>query len=142
MAIRHSGLKVFLLIVMPLIPGVVLVVLGLFVLDNKDLRIGAAIIGAVSTIVGLVFWRLYTKRCKECGLWNALVVTEREEVDRVATAIKKTLREEHRNSKGEVTKTVQREVMVPGVKVTYLVTTQCKYCKNVDQHHETRKYET
>ena len=136
------GSKVLLFIVVPIIPGVVLVVLALFVLESNDLRIALGVIGAILTLVGLVSWRMHSKRCKECDLWNALIVTDREEVDRVATAIKKTLKEQHKNSKGEIVRTVEREVMVPGVKVTFLVTNQCKFCKNVSQHHETRTYET
>ena len=42
--------------------------------------------------------------------------------------MRRTLVETHRNKNGEVIETVEKEALVPGVRVYYRVNDKCKFC--------------
>lgn len=82
--------------------------------------------------IGLyIVYRRYKRKCKECGRWYAMKITDEEVVDRVSASVKKTIKE--KNGQGEIIKT--KEIYIPATKTKYLVTETCKYCG-----HEKRYY--
>jgi len=53
------------------------------------------------------------------------------EIERKEVMKTRTLKEVHRNKKGEVIKTVEKEALVPGVDVYCTVVDKCKFCGHV-----------
>ncbi|GJH40806.1 hypothetical protein RCZ04_13560 [Capnocytophaga sp. HP1101] len=79
----------------------------------------------------------YSKKCRSCGKWNAMVRYHTKIVGRrrtVITEIRKT-----RNGEGKVIRT--QEVDVPATVTDYEVHRRCKYCghKDVITETETKK---
>ena len=88
------------------------------------------IIGALILVLYIVY-NGYNKRCKSCGKWYAMKITDEEVVEKVNAAIKKTTKE--RNSKGETIRT--NEVYIPATKTKYLVTETCEFCGHEERYH-------
>lgn len=74
------------------------------------------------------------KTCKNCGEVG-LEFFDEEEIDRYNST--KTVRDEVRNEKGEVIRTVCKEV--PVTKAVYLCTYKCKYCGYEEKRKSTRE---
>jgi hypothetical protein len=72
--------------------------------------------------------RRHSKKCEKCGKWDAMRRLSRKEYKRKQVSVGKTLVDVHRNKEGEVIKTVEKEVLVPGVEVYYEVKDECKFC--------------
>lgn len=91
----------------------------------------------ISIVFLIILYYRFKRRCPKCGKWGVMKVIDKELIEEKATSIKKILKEETKNAKGEVTKTVNREVVVPGTKRTYKVYRKCKKCGEIVVHLET-----
>ena len=87
-------------------------------------------IAGVLIALRIAIW-LHSKKCEECGKWNAMVRFSRKEYKRKAVTLRRTLEEVHRNKDGEVIETVEKEAFVPGVRAYYRVNYKCKFCGHV-----------
>ena len=70
----------------------------------------------------------YRRKCRHCGRWNAMRITEERCVDQKESRIKETLTK--RDDKGNVIST--REVYVPATTYFYETHRKCKYCSSED----------
>jgi hypothetical protein len=70
----------------------------------------------------------YRRKCRHCGRWNAMRITEERCVDQKESRIKETLKK--RDDKGNVIST--REVYVPATTYFYETHRKCKYCSSED----------
>ena len=70
----------------------------------------------------------YRRKCRHCGRWNAMRITEERCVDQKESRIKETLKK--RDGKGNVIST--REVYVPATTYFYETHRKCKYCSSED----------
>ena len=70
----------------------------------------------------------YRRKCRHCGRWNAMRITEERCVDQKESRIKETLKK--RDDKGNVIST--REVYVPATTYFYETHRKCKYCGSED----------
>ena len=70
----------------------------------------------------------YRRKCRHCGRWNAMRITEERCVDQKESRIKETLKK--RDNKGNVIST--REVYVPATTYFYETHRKCKYCSSED----------
>ena len=86
---------------------------------------------AIIAIILYTVYPGYKNKCKACGRWYAMKITDEEVVDRVRASVKKTTKE--RNSKGEVIRT--NEVYIPATKTKYLVTEICKHCGHEEKYY-------
>jgi hypothetical protein len=137
-----NSLKVMFLVVLPIMMGMAIAALGIFQIKSVEWKVAIIAAGCLLLIIGMSLRSANRKKCQACGRWNALKVIDKQPVSKEPTAIKKTLKEEHKNKKGEIIRTIEKEVMVPGVKITYLVKSQCKYCKNEKEYYSTSIFET
>lgn len=131
-------LRVVLLIPVPLVISALLIYTILFARVGKNASIILAILSVAMIITTLIAIRLHSKRCKKCGKWKALEEIKAEVVQRqevIRTGIQK---EYHRDKRGELIKTVEKEVPVPGVNVVYKITKKCKFCGRVSYDYRTR----
>lgn len=109
---------------------------------NTQIDNSTAIFIVIAIIIFLyVTYKRYQKRCSTCRKWNALSEIDRKRESRENISIKKTSKSEGRNSQNKVTYTHYKDVYVPGYKDTYLVTYQCKYCKNPVTKEEILRHE-
>ena len=96
---------------------------------GKGIATTLAIISVALIITAVIAIKLHSKRCEKCGKWNALEeIKAAEEIERREVTRRKILKEYHRNKSGELIETVEKEVYVPGVEVTYRITKKCKFC--------------
>ena len=83
-------------------------------------------------IGGYIIYRIiayrYRRKCRHCGRWNAMRITEERCVDQKESRIKETLKK--RDDKGNVIST--REVYVPATTYFYETHRKCKYCSSED----------
>lgn len=93
-------------------------------INNTPTDFSPLIYIAIVAITLYIVYRRYKGRCKDCGRWYAMKITDEEVVDRVSASVKKTIKE--KNGQGEIIKT--KEVYIPATKTKYLVTETCKYC--------------
>ncbi len=89
----------------------------------------------IGALILYIVYKRYKKRCKSCGKWYAMKITDKEVIEKTNASIKKTTRE--KNSKGETIRT--NEVYIPATKTKYLVTENCKYCGHKERYYT---YET
>lgn len=92
---------------------------------------------AIIAIILYIVYRRYKGKCKACGRWYAMKISDEEVVDRVNASVKKTTKE--RNSKGEVIRT--NEVYIPATKTKYLITETCKHCGHEEKYYTTETKE-
>ncbi len=133
-----NGLKVALLIPLPLVISVLLIRKIIIGGVGKDTAVRLAIISVALIITAVIARKLHKKRCKKCGKWNALKRIKTEESSREPVMVRKTLREWHRSSTGEKIE-VTKEAIVPGERVSYIHTMKCKFCGDVS--YECKIYE-
>lgn len=115
-----SFLKLITSIVLPiLLLGAFIILILLRIQEANGI---VACISAFLAIVSVVSIGCYRNRCKKCHKWCALKEVFRQEIDRYETTERRPMR--------EMSPLVSHSV-VKMVKVTYKVTKQCKYCKEM-----------
>lgn len=100
-------------------------------INNTPTDFSPLIYIAIVAISLYIIYERYKGKCKDCGRWYAMKITDEEVVDRIPASIKKTLKE--KNGKGEILKTT--EVYIPATKTKYLVTETCKYCGHEKKYY-------
>ena len=136
--------KFIFLILIPMIVGILLALfggMGLIAAEDKTLfgiLLGG---GIVHIIFASIFNGARKRKCDTCGKWNALSEIKRDLISKEETYITKTLTDKRKNSQGQVVETIERHVVVPGYKMIYEVREECKFCRQVYVHEETKNIE-
>lgn len=83
---------------------------------------------AIIIVLSIWLWKRFKAKCHACKRWGALEWALEEETGRENISVKMQL--EERNSRGDLIGT--SEQYIPGKRITYKDTYQCKHCGNLE----------
>lgn len=121
-------------IIIPLILIIISFILILIFHDKNDVITGISTGVFIISIIVLI--NFIINRCVKCKNWGAMKFEYKsiEKSEHIKTKdILKTIK---RDDKGKVTEKVEKDIVVPARKITYLVSKKCKYCGHIEQHNE------